>query len=193
MNQSQYFYLCLNLLFYKSINCTEMKQQQLLIISIIFSWMMASTAYSNNVQVSNVTISGQNVSQHFSLINFDISWDNSWRTSTFESNRDACWVFFKIRKKTLTTWNHATINYVNGTAAADGHVQPAGSTINTSSDGKGIFIYKAADGIGPNNFTGAQIRWNYGLDGLTDFDAVELCAFSIEMVYVPQGSFLAGD
>jgi formylglycine-generating enzyme required for sulfatase activity len=143
-------------------------------------------SYSNNINVSNVSITGQNTVSDFTLVQFNISWDNSWRTSTLESNWDAAWVFVKWRLKNQTTWNHATLN-------TTGHTAPAGSTITAPADGKGIFIYRSANGIGTNTWTGAQIRWNYGVDGLLDADLVEVCVYAIEMVYVPQGAFYAGD
>jgi formylglycine-generating enzyme required for sulfatase activity len=143
-------------------------------------------SYSNNINVSSVTITGQNTVSDFTLVQFNISWDNSWRTSTLESNWDAAWVFVKWRLKTQTIWNHATLN-------TTGHTAPAGSTITAPADGKGIFIYRSANGIGTNTWTGAQLRWNYGVDGLLDADLVEVCVYAVEMVYIPQGAFYAGD
>jgi hypothetical protein len=102
-------------------------------------------------------------------------------------------VFVKFRKNTSSLWQHATINYVSGSAAADGHTQPAGATITTPSDGKGVFLYRNADGSGNVNYTGAKLRWNYGADGLLNSDSVTISVIAIEMVYVPQGQFYAGD
>jgi formylglycine-generating enzyme required for sulfatase activity len=143
-------------------------------------------SYSNNINVSNISITGQNTVSDFTLVQFNISWDNSWRTSTLESNWDAAWVFVKWRLKNQTVWNHATLN-------TTGHTAPAGSTITAPADGKGIFIYRSANGIGTNTWTAAQLRWNYGVDGLLDGDLVEVCVYAIEMVYIPQGAFYAGD
>ena len=168
--------------FFNLINYMAMKKH-LFLISFIG---ITSLCYSNNINVSNVALTGQNTVSDFTLVQFDISWDNSWRTSTFESNWDAAWVFVKYRLKREITWNHATFN-------TTGHTTPAGSTITTPTDGKGVFIYKNANGIGTNTWTAAQLRWNYGVDGLQDNDSVEVCVFAIEMVYVPQGAFYAGD
>jgi formylglycine-generating enzyme required for sulfatase activity len=143
-------------------------------------------SYSNNINVSSVSITGQNTVSDFTLVQFNISWDNSWRTSTLESNWDAAWVFVKWRLKNQITWNHATLN-------TTGHTAPAGSTITAPADGKGIFIYRSANGIGTNTWTAAQLRWNYGVDGLLDGDLVEVCVYAVEMVYIPQGAFYAGD
>lgn len=152
-----------------------------------------SSASANNIAVSNSSIINQNTAGDFTHVKFDVSWENSWRTSTYESNWDAAYVFVKYRIPPLNTWHHATLNYVDGTAANDGNTEPTGATINTTSDGMGAFIYRNADGIGNVNFSAAQLRWNYGIDGLNDEDSVEICVFAIEMVYVPQGAFYLGD
>jgi formylglycine-generating enzyme required for sulfatase activity len=58
---------------------------------------------ANNIQVSNVSTTGQNTtagtnnSANYTLVEFDLSWDNSWRTSSGPSNWDAAWVFVKFR------------------------------------------------------------------------------------------------
>lgn len=159
---------------------------------LISSVGIYSFCFSNNIQISNTALTGQDVSAglnnpaNFALVQFDISWDNSWRTSTFESNWDATWVFVKYRVNGVAAWSHATLSIT-------GHTAPTGSTITTSTDGKGAFIYKSADGIGTNTWTVAQLRWNYGADGVLDADLLEVYVSGIEMVYIPSGAFYAGD
>lgn len=129
---------------------------------------------------------GQNTTFHYSMVKFDLSWDHSWRTSTFENNWDAAWVFIKFRKRSSLAWSH-------GTLGVTGHIAPAGSIISPTVDRKGAFIYRSANGIGNNLWTGVQLLWGYGTDGLQDYDSVEVCVFAIEMVYVPQGNYFLGD
>ena len=148
---------------------------------------------ANNIAVSNTSIVNQNTAGDYTHVKFDVSWENSWRTSNLESNWDAAYVFVKYRIPPMNTWYHATLNYVDGTAANDGNTEPTGGTINATSDGKGAFLYRSSNGIGNISFTNAQLRWNYGADGLNDEDSVEICVFAIEMVYVPQGAFYLGD
>ena len=148
---------------------------------------------ANNIAVSNTSIANQNTAGNYTHVKFDISWENSWRTSTLESNWDAAYVFVKYRIPPMNTWYHATLNYVDGIATNDGNTEPAGGTINATSDGKGAFLYRNGNGIGNISFTNAQLRWNYGADGLNDEDSVEVCVFAVEMVYVPQGAFYLGD
>jgi formylglycine-generating enzyme required for sulfatase activity len=160
----------------------------------IFATMLAGMALkANNIQLSGIALNGQNTTSDFTLVNFNVSWENSWRTSTNESNYDGAWIFVKFRKKNSSNWQHATINYVSpGTAAASGHTQPVGSILKTASDGKGVWIYRNGFGTGNNTFNGAKLRWNYGVDGVLDNDSVEVRVFANEMVYIPQGAFNLG-
>jgi formylglycine-generating enzyme required for sulfatase activity len=68
----------------------------------------------------------------------------------------------------------------------------SGAQIKTSPDGKGVFIYRNSPGAGNVNFSGNQLRWNYGTDGVLDSDSVEVNVFATEMVYVTQGGFWLG-
>ena len=143
---------------------------------------------ANNILLANVALTGQNTVGQFSLINFDVSWENSWRTITNEANYDGAWIFAKFRKKTSSLWQHATIN-------ATGSTVPANSVLQTSFDGKGAWIYQAlpgADFTGNVNYTGAKIRWNYGADGVLNTDSVEIRVFAVEMVYIPAGTYKLG-
>ncbi|MBS1589729.1 MAG: SUMF1/EgtB/PvdO family nonheme iron enzyme [Bacteroidetes bacterium] len=154
---------------------------------------LSATLRANNIQVNNVTLSSQNVTSHFSIVNFDVSWDHSWRTSSNEANYDGAWVFVKFRKANSNLWQHATLNYVTGgAAAACGNTEPTGSTLQTSADSKGVWIYRNANGTGPVNFTSAGLRWNYGSDGVLDNDSVEVRVYAVELVYCTQGAFSLG-
>ena len=179
----------------KKSNATSItKQIKLLLLFIVIS----STSFANNVAVSNVVLTGQNTTSDFTLVEFDISWDNSWRTSVDPSNWDAAWVFVKYRLKTQTTWNHASLNWVDGTGSGDGHTEPANTNIASANDNGGgnsygVFIHRDADLLqGTVSYTDVQLRWEYGDDGLADGDSVEVCVFAIEMVYVPQAAFELG-
>lgn len=166
--------------------------KKLLTLSFLFA-CLTIVSFANNVSTSNIFLTGQNAVSDFTLINYNITWENSWRTSTNESNYDGCWIFAKFRKVNASNWQHATINYVSpGTAAACGHTQPAGSTIQTPADGKGVWMYRSANGAGTVNWSNARLRWNYGADGVLDNDSVEIRLFAVEMVYCPQGGFNLG-
>ena len=143
---------------------------------------MALPLLANNIQVGTVTVTDINTSGHYANIQFDISWDNSWRISTGPSNWNAAWVFAKWKLTNDTDWAHCTLH-------TSGHTEPTGFTIDAATDGTGIFIYRSADGSGSADWNNAKLRWNYGTDGIADDANVDVKIFAIEMVYIPQGSF----
>src|SRR3989304_8397254 len=162
---------------------TTIQRYLFLALSALF---ISSSAFANNVAVSNVTMTGQDASNDYVLVEFDTSWENSWRTSSAPNNWDAVWMFVKY-KVGSGDWQHATLS-----ATASQHTAPSGSTITPSSDGKGAFIYRSADGSGTVSLSDARLRWNYGTDGVADDAQVALNVVATEMVYVPTGAFSAG-
>jgi formylglycine-generating enzyme required for sulfatase activity len=159
-----------------------------LIVLLYLSMMLWPVLRANNVTLSNISLTDQNIASHYCNIKFDIAWDNSWRTSTaIPLNWDACWLFAKYRVSG-GEWHHCNISTTSGN-----HTAPSGSTIAPASDGNGVFIYRSNDGNGTNTWTNAKLRWEYGTDGVFDDALVEVKLFAIEMVYVPQGSYYIGD
>ncbi|MBC8042098.1 MAG: hypothetical protein IAF08_01520, partial [Rhizobacter sp.] len=149
----------------------------------------ASGVRANNVQVSTVTLTGQNAASQYTNIQFNLSWENSWRDAAAPSptdNWDAVWVFAKV-SDAPGLWKHATLS----TNAADHNGQ--GYTVTPSPDGKGVFIHRAAGGQGNVSLTNVLLRWNYGSDVITSGANVTVRVFAVEMVYVPQGAFFVGD
>lgn len=58
-----------------------------------------TAAQANNIRVSNAGLSGRSLTNGFTLVQFDLSWENSWHysNSTSINNWDAAWVFAKFR------------------------------------------------------------------------------------------------
>lgn len=164
-----------------------MKTLNPLWLCLIFFFLSLSSQ-ANNLQIQNVSIGNQNTTQDFSLVSFDVSWENSWRTSTLESNHDAAWLFVKYRIVGFKDWHHASLN-----ASDANHTTPAGAELDVAANAKGGYLYRNSTGNGNVNYTGVQLRWEYGADGLNDFDSVEVCVMGIEMVYIPQDTFFLGD
>ena len=69
----------------------------------IAALMLCSSVLANNIQVSNISLTGQNTTTgannaaNFTMVEFDLSWDYSWRLSTGSANWDAAWVFVIFR------------------------------------------------------------------------------------------------
>lgn len=153
---------------------------------LFFSLFVCVSASANNIRISNVALSNQNPAEKTTTVNFNISWDNSWRLSVGQQNWDAAWVFVKYQPSGSQQWYHAKLK-------PSGHTAPTGSTIDAPADGMGAFIYRASPGSGTFSLTDVGLKWDYAASGLTDGALVTVKVFAIEMVYVPQGAFYAGD
>ncbi len=241
---------------------------------LLFCLIGIGTLHANNILVTNADLTGRNTSAgtnnvaNYTMVRFDLSWENSWRSS-FPANWDAAWVFAKFRlgdtdylsapgatnsgttitvhstvglrpgmpvfvqsgtgafaagtvitsitnattfevSSALTTplsakavvraeriWEHCWLHdsgHQKGSIGAGASVQ-AGLKDETAAfdavnnPAVGAYFYRSADGTGTFSTTGAQLRWNYGAQGIKDDDIVQIKVFAIEMVYVPQGNF----
>jgi formylglycine-generating enzyme required for sulfatase activity len=141
-------------------------------------------ARSNNILVSNISLTARNKITQTVLVQFNLNWQNSWRTSAAPFNWDAAWVFVKYKVGTTGDWKHATLS-------TSGHTIPSGAS-STQTDAAGIFIYRSADGSGTFSPSGIQLLWNYGTDGVANDSKITVRVFAIEMVYNQVGGFQAG-
>lgn len=159
-----------------------MKKINLLILALAATFTICK---ANNITVANAVLNGQNTTLKTEVINFDVTWDNSWRTSTNENNYDGAWIFVKFRKQGTNDWRHCTVTNTGSTPAA-------GALFTVPTDGKGAFLYRAADGLGSVNYLANRLVWNYGVDGILDNETVEIRVFALEMVYVTTGTYQLG-
>lgn len=147
-----------------------------------------NNSFSNNISISNITLLNKNTVAKSVYLQFDISWENSWKINTGPQNWDAAWVFVKFRINN-GIWKHATLSSVDNE-----HHVPSEAIVDASGDGKGVFLYRATYGSGNFSVSNVQLKWSYGIDGLiSDASNLEIKVFGIEMVYVNQGNFYAGD
>lgn len=159
--------------------------------------LIGTATRANNIQLANPTLTSVNTFEGHCNVRFDITWENSWRTSSDPFNWDGAWVFVKYRTSD-GLWHHAKL----GNDAQ--HVAPVSSIVSTglltstssfhpsTNYGVGAFVYRSADGSGTFTATGTELRWNYGPDGINYADITTFKVFAVEMVYVPQGSFYLG-
>ena len=144
---------------------------------------ISCSLFANNIAVSNISLTGRNTSAQTVLVQFNLSWQNSWRTSSAPFNWDAAWVFVKY-KVGNGDWKHASLS-------TTGHTIPSGATF-TQTDSTGLFIYRSTDGSGTFSPSGIQLRWNYGSDGVANDSKITVRVFAIEMVYHPPTGFQVG-
>jgi formylglycine-generating enzyme required for sulfatase activity len=163
-----------------------MKKSITLIVFFLLAFTMQS--FANGISIQKVSICDTNRIAKTAMIKFNISWDNSWRDSI---NWDAAWIFIKYREPKDSVWKYRHLT-----------MSPTGNDAGTGtammkfafpSDNKGVFYYRQSIGSGNIKMDSLKLNWNYGADGVTLIDSVELKVFATEMVYVPTGSFCIGD
>lgn len=153
-------------------------------MSVVF-YLFPIESTANNITVSSVSLTARNKTADYVQVQFNLSWENSFRVNTGPSNWDAAWVFIKYKVGVNGDWKHASISNTGG------HSIPSGA-ITSQADTKGLFIYRDANGTGTFSLTGIQLRWNYGADGVGDDENIYVKVFAIEMVLVPQENFQVG-
>lgn len=153
--------------------------------------LSALNLVATNIQVSNIVIVERNNADKYAIVQFNLSWDYSFRVDDgANTNWDAAWVFMKFKKTTDTNvpWGHATLS-------GSGHTIPGNFTSSLGKTGTanvGIFIYPSVVFANTAQINGVRLRWDYGEDGLLPEDEVDIRVFGIEMVKVPTGSFYVG-
>ncbi len=162
-----------------------------LIVLLMFLLFNANCLKANNLVLSQPVLAEENRTGKYAIIQFDISWENSWRVSTAPKNYDGVWFFLKFKSAADGKWHHIALNkiYFNTGSQADA------AKLDIRSDGKGAFFYRATNGTGSFSSKKVKVRWDYGIDGISSkLSSVvkELKVFGIEMVYIPQGAFSLG-
>jgi formylglycine-generating enzyme required for sulfatase activity len=152
--------------------------------------LAASHALANNIQVSGVTLQSIDTTADTAMVQFNLSWENSWRVATGPANYDAAWVFVKYHTGDQI-WKSAGLDITDAM-----HSVPAAATLDvglTGTRGMGAFIYRSGTGSGNVNYANIRLKWNYGADGVSDAALVTLDVHAVEMVFIPSGAFQAGD
>lgn len=163
------------------------------ILGLLAAFAFGAAAHANNIAVSNIGVTNQNVSSGTVNVSFNLYWENSWlltNSASGPTNWDAAWVFLKYHPGD-GVWRHASLA-TNGAA----HSVPAGAQLSvglTGPRGMGVFIYRSTPGFGTNNWQNINLTWLYGQDGVSNTALVTVDVEAVEMVYVPQGGFYAGD
>lgn len=162
-----------------------------LLLSLLLWFLAATTLMATNIKIENIEIVERNNDNNYIVVEFDLSWDYSFRVEDGDNdNWDAAWVFMKYKNtaEENVSWGHAIL-------ADEGHVLPSNYTYNlgkTGTQNKGMFVYRSNIFNGRAEVNNMRMRWNYGENGVPQDAEVDIRIFGIEMVYVPQGRFFAG-
>ena len=154
--------------------------------------------WSNNIMVVKPQIVDHNPNGT-ACVRFDLLWEHSWKDNgTVRANWDAAWVFIKCYHRDLNVWNHLYIDLLpTAHTYASSNVPMLMSFPTEEAMGfdrcPGFFIYRRDLGHGPNEIKGIKVKFNYTDHGYIATDTIVVSVFAIEMVYIPNANFVAGD
>ena len=155
---------------------------QRLLLSFFASVLCAWSLCGNNISVSNVHVIDDINVPDYATLTFDVSWENSWRTTAAPANYDAAWVFAKYRIGT-GDWRHVRLSAVNAA--------PTGATVDLMDD-VGVMVYASANQTGDVSYNNIELQWELLSDGISWSSDIEVRIFAIEMVYIPEGTYFLG-
>jgi len=164
-----------------------------MLLSFLFICITLSKVHANNLSVSNVTLEDRNPSSKTVVVQFDVSWENSWKTKI---NHDATWLTVRLYDPTVNPTSKMLCDI-----AVSG-VNPTGISAGTSSDlevyvpsdQKGAFLRPMTYGKKTSSSTTAvQLMVDYESCGFEESSSVAASVFGIEMVFIPEGSYFTGD
>jgi len=162
-------------------------------MAVVLGLLFSTPSYANNLSVTNVTLGSRDPNAQTVVVSFNVSWQNSWRTKI---NYDAAWLTVRLIDSQVTPTN-AVLCSVTATG-----LNPTGTSFGSGSnlqiyvpkDATGAFLQPSATGfLGDINTQNVQLTVNYKNCGFTNDSQIYASVFGLEMVFIPQGSFYAGD
>ncbi|OGW95505.1 MAG: hypothetical protein A2Z81_09675 [Omnitrophica WOR_2 bacterium GWA2_45_18] len=162
------------------------------IMIIMASLTSPYKVWANDLSIQNFSVNATDTAANIITFTCDVSWENSWRDMT---NHDALWIFLKYSTDAGSTWSHASMAG-NGTNP-NGFNVPVNFEVLVPPDEKGFFLRRTDLSSGNVDVQTVRFVWDYGQDGLSDETAMAANTinkiFGMEMVYIPEGTFYAGD
>ncbi len=158
--------------------------------AVFFSFQ---AAHANDLTVTNVTLGPRDTSAKTLVILFDLSWKNSWRNKI---NHDAVWVTVRLQdisaassEKKLCPLSASGLNPAGMSAGSNTALE-----VFVPADKIGAFFRSSSNHpMADSITTTAMLTVNYEACGLSEASEVSAMVFAMEMAYVPQGAFFAGD
>jgi len=109
-------------------------------------FIFGSDVFANNLTISNVSLEYRNPSLDTVIVEFDASWENSWRTKV---NHDAIWFTVRLYNPSVTPTNkslcQATASGLNPNGTSVG--SNSGLEIYVPSDKNGLFLRPSSYGV----------------------------------------------
>lgn len=175
------------------------RQRFLLALAALLVWLVAADrARAYDIQIANLVVHPYNGGN--GEVEFDIAWQSSWRVGTEPYNWDAAWVFCKIRRNggdwahlKLNTSGHTIPSTPQAITTAIGLVDTTQAHDASTNPAVGMFLYRTNDGFGTFTANDVRLQWSYADNGASSGDIIEIRVLAVEMVYIPEAAFYAGD
>lgn len=161
-------------------------------LMIFFCFTLVSPSFANDLRLSALDVITTDTAADKITLTCALDQSNGWRNIV---SHDAAWIFVKYSTDGGQVWHHASMGGVGLNPA--GFTVPVNFEVIVPQDLKGFFFRRSAAGTGDVAVKGLKFVWNYGLDGLSDETAKAantlIHVYGVEMVYIPEGAFFAGD
>ncbi len=189
-----------------------MRKIYITVFGFLFAFGFLLQVNATNVQITNVNQVNVDADNH--RIEFDLTWEDSWRQDNNEPNNyDGVWIFIKYRDclekasgnpgnykhawLSTTAADHTIASATVGGAAVTMEVELGLTNVSGTDRGMGIFLYQpAGERIGDVSATTVSLLWKTSQhspaeNGVTNNYDIQVNA--IEMVYIPTSSYYLGD
>ncbi len=141
-------------------------------------FLFAFTFFSNFIFANGLNITGVSYDGSNNTLDCTVSWDNSWYdTSGSVPMYDGVWLFVKYAPSGGDNWHHADITSVTSSEYSI-----------VSADDKGVMVWDNSTHASSTVTMTVSIELSPLVGSFYDFKI-----FGMEMVYVPEGPFYAGD
>ena len=162
-------------------------------MAVVLGLLFSAPSYANNLSVTNVTLGSRDPNANTVVVSFNVSWQNSWRNKI---NYDAAWLTVRLNNSQIVPTDEILCQITSA------GLNPAGTSPGTGQnlqiyvpgDATGGFLQPSSTGfVGNINTQNVQLTVNYKNCGFSATDQIYASVLGVEMVFIPQGSFYAGD
>src|ERR1700690_4361732 len=164
-----------------------------ILLAVVVGLLFSVPSYANNLSVTNVALGTRDPNVHTVMVSFNVSWQNSWRNKI---NYDAAWLTVRLNNSQVTPTDKVLCQ-ITATGLTPAGTSPGNGSnlqIYVPQDATGAFLQPSSTGFRGNiNTQNVQLTVNYQNCGFSDTDQIFASIFGMEMVFIPQGSFYAGD
>ncbi len=158
--------------------------------SLVFGFWSVPV-FANNLSISNVQMKERDTVNDTLIVQFDISWDNSWRNSI---NHDAAWIIVKANASDALPYPHCQMKNAGTNPSGSSMGSDTNLEIYVPQDRMGAFLrasdYRAINSV---SSTSVKVKIDYNSCGMGDSTNFIPYVFGTEMVFIPQGAFYVGD